>query len=311
MKTIPGPEAFKATLRNKARKFADREDARFQDGFIFPQIDPGFSISKSQSVFTIGSCFARNVEEVLLAQGITVPTAHFTAPNDEAPGRPNRVLNQYNPGTMLQCVQAATQPVDTRALYAKGDEAVDCLLATGSRPVARARAMERRQQIVDLYKSGLDQSEVVVVTLGLVEAWYDLKDGIYLNEAPPPPLINADPDRFEFRQLDVPTSQALIFEMTERLLEGGRRKIVMTVSPVPLQVTFAGGDALMRNNYSKSVLRIVAEMATQTFADVDYFPSYEIIVTAGLRSFGADNVHVRPQVVERVVNHMVSLYVKG
>lgn len=312
MKTVPGPEAFSSALRNKARKFPNREDPRFQDGFIFPQIDPGFSIARSQSVYTIGSCFARNVEEVLLAQGITVPTAHFSAPNEEAPGRPNRVLNQYHPGTMLQCIQATTQPVDERALYAKGDdgEVVDSLLATGGRPVARDRAMERRQQIVDLYKSGLDKSEVVVITLGLVEAWYDLKDQIYLNEAPPPPLIRSDPDRFEFRQIDVSNSKAMIFEMIERLLEGGRRKIVITVSPVPLQVTFAGGDALMRNMFSKSVLRIVAEMATQAFPDVDYFPSYEIIVTSGLPAFGNDNVHVRPMVVEKVVNHMVSLYVR-
>lgn len=310
MKAIPGPEAFRSTLRNKARKFPDKDDLRFKDNFIFPKVEPGFSISKSQSVFTIGSCFARNVEEVLLEQGITVPTAHFSAPKEEAPGRPNRVLNQYNPGTMLQCVKAAGQPVDERALYAKGEsEVVDCLLATGSRPVTKARALERRQQIVELYGNGLDKAEVVVVTLGLVEAWYDLKDEIYLNEAPPPSLINSDSDRFEFRQLGIEECRAMVFEMIERLLQGGRRKIVMTVSPVPLQATFAGGDAVTRNCYSKSVLRITAELAMQAFDDVDYFPSYEIIITSGLRSFGADNVHVRPKVVEMVVNQMVSLYV--
>ena len=100
----------------------------------------------------------------------------------------------------------------------------------------------------------------------------------------------------------------MVFELIERLVESGRRKVVLTVSPVPLQVTFAGGDAVMRNSYSKSVLRVVAELASQAFADVDYFPSYEIITASGLRSFGEDNVHVRPRVVANVVNHMLSLY---
>lgn len=314
MKTIPGQEAFQGAIRNKARKFPDREDARFDDRFIFPAHEPSFSISKDQSVFTIGSCFARNVEEALLAQGISVPTAHFEAPQDEAPGRANRVLNQYNPGTMQQCIEAMDRPVDDRSLYAQntsppGGDVVDGLLATGTRRVSQARAMERRQQIVDLYKSGLEQSEIVVVTLGLVEAWYDLESELYLNEAPPPKWINAHPKRFEFRQLGVEESRRMIFDMIERLLAGGRRKMVMTVSPVPIQTTFAGGDAVVRNSYSKSVLRIVAELAAQEFADVDYFPSYEIITTTGLTAFGRDNVHVRPVVVERVVNHMVSLYV--
>lgn len=310
MKTIQGPEAFASTLRNKMRKFPNREDARFDEGLIFPAVTPGFSIPHDGAVFTIGSCFARNVEEVLQARGITVPTAHFAAPHDEAPGRPNRVLNQYNPGTMLQCVRNAGRKPDEAGLYSTGlHEVVDSLLATGSRPVKTARARERRSQISDLYHSGLEQAQTVVITLGLVVAWHDAEAGIYLNEAPPRKLIDKHPGRFEFRQLGVEDCRAMIFELLERLLENGRRRAILTVSPVPLQVTFAGGDAVTRNAYSKSVLRVVAELAAHSFADVDYFPSYEIITTAGLQAFGQDNVHVRPAVVERVVNHMVQLYV--
>lgn len=309
MLKIPGPEAFVSTLRNKSRKYPDRKDTRFSEDYIWPAVQPGFRMAPKQTVFTIGSCFARNVEEELVRKGLNVPTQAFSAPHEEAPGRPNRVLNQYNPATMLQAVRGIETGPDSRGLYpAEPGKCLDALLSTGSRPVTTSRAAERREQIDRLYREGLAAADVVVITLGLVEAWYDAEDDIYLNEAPPHPFIKSSGDRFEFHQLGVSECQRMVFELIERLVESGRRKVVLTVSPVPLQVTFAGGDAVMRNSYSKSVLRVVAELASQAFADVDYFPSYEIITASGLRSFGEDNVHVRPRVVANVVNHMLSLY---
>lgn len=308
---LPGAKTFASTLRNRSRKFPGRTDPRHAQDLLFPDVRPGFGISRQDSVFTIGSCFARNVEEVLLAEGITVPTASFAAPREEAPGRPNRILNQYNPGTMLQCVKAMDEEMDEAGLYRMDDGRVlDCLLATGSRPVSPQRARERRGQVRDLYISGLARSEFVVITLGLVEAWYDRADNIYLNEAPPRKLLDTDPGRFELHQLGVPEARDMVFQMLERLLENGRRKVILTVSPVPLQVTFAGGDAVVQNAYSKAVLRVVADLAAREFEDVDYFPSYEIVTSGGLQSVGDDNVHVRPAVVEKVVRYMVSRYIQ-
>lgn len=133
---------------------------------------------------------------------MSVPTAGFSAPREEAPGRPNRILNQYNPGTMLQCIQAAGQKADARALYetANPELVLDSLLATGSRPVARARAMERRTQINTLHHEGLAQADTVVITLGLIEAWYDHEHGVYLNEVPPRPLLGKNAPVPAFRE---------------------------------------------------------------------------------------------------------------
>jgi len=241
-----------------------------------------------------------------------LPTLGFEAPQEEAPGRPNRILNQYNPATMLQAVQSASTDIGRRGIYDIGrGSCVDTLLATGSREVSRERALERRAQINKLYCAGLNDASVVIITLGLVEAGYDSEDEVYLNEAPPHKLIKSTGDRFEFHQLGVSESASMISQLLEALLVNRERNVILTVSPVPLQVTFAGGDALIRNSYSKSVLRVVAEMMSQKFGAVDYYPSFEIIVTAGLRSFGEDNVHVRPKVVSDVVNHMVGLYTDG
>ncbi|MCA1336737.1 GSCFA domain-containing protein [Pseudooceanicola marinus] len=316
-------------LRNPARRYPDRSDARSAGGMLRPQITPSFHLAPNGGVFTIGSCFARNVEDALIAAGLEVPTTAFSAPLEEAPGRPNRLLNQYNPATMLQCLRDAETGETGAGLYrlptaagadqgeagqaaAEDQEMVqDCLLATGGRAVARARALERRAQIRRLYAEGLASCDTVVVTLGLVECWFDQFEGIYLNEVPNRRLLRAEPERFVFRRLDTATCRDMLFEMMDRLVTEGGQRVLLTLSPVPLQATFVEGDAIMRNAYSKAVLRVVAEEVAEQFDGVDYFPSYEMVTSMGLAAFDNDNVHVRPAVVSEVIAHMTAHYLRG
>lgn len=306
---LEGDKAFSTTLRNKQRNFPGNTDTRSEDGLIFPNLTPGLQIAPGSSVFTIGSCFARNVEEALVACGLDVPTARFSAPEDEAPGRPNRILNQYNPATMLQCVAEAGAAAHDRALYpAAQGQVIDPLLATGSRAVSTERAIERRTEINTLYGTGLAKSETVVITLGLIETWFDHDSGLYLNEAPKHQAVKADPGRWEFRRLTVEEACEMTRQLVDAVRDGGRRGVVLTVSPVPLQVTFAGGDAVVANAYSKAVLRVVAETICSDFQRVDYVPSYEVVTSGGLRSFGDDQVHVRPKVVSKIIEWMIDHY---
>lgn len=302
-----GADVLAAALQNPGRKYPGREDVRFDDFLILPNVAPSFQIALGSSVFTIGSCFARNVEEELLARGLTVPTAAFSASQDEVPGRPNRVLNQYNPATMLQCIKGDVEG----GLYAVGDGLVaDCLLSTGRKPVTMDRALERRAEVTKLYRDGLAASDTVVITLGLVETWMDLEAGVYLNDTPPPALVREMPDRFAFRRLSVTDCVAMLTEMLELLTHDRDRKVLLTVSPVPMRVTFADTDAVAANGYSKAVLRVAAEEVCAQFAGVDYFPSFESVTTAGFRAMGQDNVHVKPATVARIVDHMLDLYLQ-
>jgi hypothetical protein len=305
-----GERAFKKALSNRQRNYPGRDDARSLGQMILPSFEPGFRVPAGASVFTIGSCFARNVERALLARGIDVPTAGFSAPHDEAPGQPNRILNQYNPATMLQCVRAAGQPADAAGLYEppSGEGVIDPLLATGTRAVTHERALERRKEINDLYAEGLAASDVVVVTLGLIETWFDQEAGLALNEAPLLRACKAESGRWMFHRLEVDEVREMVAALLDAL-EAGRRNIVLTVSPVPLQVTFAGGDAVTANAYSKAVLRVVAEELSRSVPGVDYFPSFEAVTSAGLAAYGEDQVHVRSAVVDRIVGAMTAAYV--
>ncbi len=46
----------------------------------WPRINPSFQISSGATIFTIGSCFARNIEDHLKLLGYSVPTLDYRAP---------------------------------------------------------------------------------------------------------------------------------------------------------------------------------------------------------------------------------------
>jgi hypothetical protein len=86
-----------------------------------------------------------------------------------------------------------------------------------------------------------------------------------------------------------------------------RAQIVFTVSPVPLVATAEpGANVLSATTYSKSVLRVAAETMRRRFANVHYFPSYEIITGAFNR--GAYYAGDLRNVVESGVAHVMKLF---
>src|SRR5205814_997770 len=112
---------------------------------------------------------------------------------------------------------------------------------------------------------------------------------IFLNRMPPLDILKRSGARYALRILDVHESIALL-ENAIAALTSMAKKVLLTVSPVPLQTTFTGQDAVVANNYSKSVLRVCAQNLFMKYSNVDYFPSYEIALSAGVGGFHKDNV---------------------
>jgi hypothetical protein len=278
----------------------------------FPHVKPSFQISASSSVFTIGSCFARNVEAVLVKMGVAVPSYDFSVPEGEVAGVKNRALNQYNTGTMADILHMTLVENEIHGgLFEVSDGLFGDSLLSGTfeNPVPLNRARERRADVLKLYREGLAKSDTVVITLGLSECWYDLEDKVYLNALPTMRILRKFPDRFEFRTLGVKSSYEKVCEIVEHLNRDRKRNIVLTVSPVPLVSTFSSQDAVSANGASKAILRVVAEEIVSNYDNVDYFPSYEMVTSAGFSSYKDDLIHVDGQVVSRIVKFMAGLYV--
>jgi len=181
------------------------------------------------------------------------------------------------------------------------------MLHVFSTPVTETRLKQRRDEIANLYKKILD-SDVLILTLGLVECWYDNKSACFLNKAPSKALIAENPERFVFCRLD---SDDVVSKMTKaiELLNSFKNiNIILTVSPVPLEASFHPTGAVISNCYSKAVLRVASDLLVNKFDNVDYFPSFEIVNSLGINAFGEDNIHVRWDVVKHVTQYMIKTY---
>ncbi len=314
MKTMPAQNAFDNLMMGiRAKNYSMPNKSNpdlFSNGILFPSINPRFQISKNEKIFTIGSCFARNIESLLIRYGADVPVSSFDLPPGEIDYPAAHILNEYNAGTILQRIEATLGQFDygtEKGIEETKQGYIDLFLHIHSKPVTLERLIERRGQISELYKQLL-QSDTVIITLGLIECWYDTRYECYLNKAPSRTIARADPSRFEFRRMDVDDVYSRMHSAINLLNKKGRKKIILTVSPVPVEATFSGDDIVAANSYSKSVLRVACQKLKDVFDNVEYFPSFEMVMSGGSNSFHDDNTHVDGPVVEAVTAHMLKRF---
>ena len=270
---------------SRKEKWPTREETDNRlEPLCLPELNPRFKFDKQISIFTIGSCFARNIEEYLQRIGMRLPTMSFSAPPSEMPGaeRATGLLNKYTPPAILSELRFALDPsyelelddhfIDT------GDGSVIDLHLPSYTAVSLERARERRLEFKALFEKAAD-CELVIITLGLIECWKDLKHDVFIAQQPPPRVYTKNRDRFVFHRLDFATSFQMVDQAVQLILATRPdKKILMTTSPVPLGRTFTDADVITANMYSKSVLRAVAEEIMIKYSDVDYFPSYETVM---------------------------------
>lgn len=286
---------------------------------VFPAVSPGFEIKADDVIFTIGSCFARNIEKHLSAKGYDVPAAHFVVPEAELIGQNTAaLLNKYTPAAIYQEIEfnlrhhqrgiAALSAEDIAPFLVEDTEGrvIDTQLH-GFVGVSPERALERRNEFFQLYRK-LASADVFVLTLGHIECWFDSKNGLFIQDIPTP-RMRADAGRYGFLQMGYDQS----FDYISRSIELVRAanpaiKIIITTSPVSLNRTFSGDDVIVANLFSKSILRAVAGEVSRRHG-VDYFPSYEsVMLTRKHDIFENDLAHVRSDFVGKIMDRVVENY---
>ena len=278
--------------------------------FFEPLIAPEFAISPDDRVFAIGSCFARGVEGALESLGVDVVsrTDVFDHLPIRATGYPIGYTNKYNIEAIRNELRWALEP---------GEEFPrDSLLRLPdgrfqdphASPILEysdeVNTIERHRLLTKLTRE-VASCRIVVVTLGLIEAFLDTTTGLYTNTTP---HLTADPDRFRFRVLSYEQIMDRLEEVYKLLSTHGHPdvRIVVTVSPVPLEATFTGQDVVLANTVSKAVLRAAVGAWTPRHENVHYFPSYEIVMNSDKAAvWEKDGRHVRPLFVRRIMDLFV------
>lgn len=144
-------------------------------------------------------------------------------------------------------------------------------------------------------------ANVVVITLGLIEAWRQPKTGNFYRQIPHPdvfPTCGA-----EFHRLTVAEMVDDLRRIRAALRRHTRVELIVTVSPIPLYSTMTGLDVRVANCESKSRVRAAVSEFVDEFPDVHYFQSYEIVSTAeSLSDFmKEDGRHVHAHAVDYIV----------
>lgn len=318
IKTFSLETAFANRKADIARWPSDPESQALRFSPIArPAFDAPFKIGDSDFVFTVGSCFARNIEKQLAANGFDFAARYFELSHDESDFKGvdvSGVLNKYVVFSILNDLRFALDPAcpftDEHYVELRGGKWWDPHLNNVITPADKERVLARRQKVTSYFKTAA-QADVFIMTLGLAEAWFDTKTGLYANGTPPATIQRTEPERFEFHVLDYNQIVQALDEIHAVLNEFGKPgiKILATVSPVALKSTFSGEDGMVANTYSKSVQRAAVAAFVAKHDNVAYFPSYES-VTLSERSHAwmPDQLHASDEIVRYNVLAMMGAY---
>ena len=112
----------------------------------------------------------------------------------------------------------------------------------------------------------------------MTETWRHKVDGAVYPLAPGVVAGKMKPTIYEFVNFGISQVVNDMQVFINKLVRvNPQAKIILTVSPVPLIATYENRHVLVSNTYSKSVLRVAAEVIIKRNTCCDYFPSYEII----------------------------------
>jgi hypothetical protein len=302
--------------------FWSRSVASIPRGEVDPVGEFDLRIDAKTKVATAGSCFAQHIARHLREAGFNyfVPESGHPLLDQATREAHNygvfscRYGNIYTARQLLQLIKRAYGRFSPEEdLWVKGPEAVLDPFRPRVQPggfISEAEMRADRAQHLAAVRRMFETLDVFVFTLGLTECWRSRVDGAVFPLCPGVEGGEFDAEKHEFYNQPVEDVVADLVEFRQLLRKANpAAQTILTVSPVPLIATAQPGEqVLSATTYSKSVLRVAAEMLRRRFDDVHYFPSYEVITGAFNRGayFAADLRNV----VEVGVDHVMKLFMR-
>ncbi len=69
---------------------------------VWPECTPSFKINKKNEIFTISSCFIRDIEEHLANLGYKIPMMNFSVPKTERKAPRAGIFNKFSPPAIFR-----------------------------------------------------------------------------------------------------------------------------------------------------------------------------------------------------------------
>jgi hypothetical protein len=284
-------------------------------------IGTSFSIARTDAVVTAGSCFAQHVARYLSSHSFNFLVTEPLCPNFDAGACAvfnyglftARYGNVYTARQLRQLLERAYGLFEPLSVSwdLEGGRVVDPFrpqIQPGGFMCERELQLERISHF-EAIRTAVETMDVFIFTLGLTEAWLDQRDGAVFPLAPGVAGGTYDPEIHAFHNFHV---QQVVEDLQRSIdfirAKNDRVRLIITVSPVPLNATAIDRHVLVSTTYSKAILRVAAEQICNQNQNCDYFPSYEIITAPHVRGayYGEDCREVLPAGVE----HVMGLFLK-
>jgi hypothetical protein len=273
-----------------------------------------FAVPGGARIATAGSCFAQEVGKALLK----LPEVEFFQTERNVADQPMfsalygniytaRQLRQlyFESLGLTQPIHIAWQRDDGRwvdamrpAMFREGFDSPADVAAERDRHLSSVRRL-------------FTECAVFIFTLGLTEAWVSSSGDTVFPIAPGVVAEDVSSGTYRFHNFtyDEVLEDVGVF-IDQLLLINPNVRCILTVSPVPLVATFTDEHVLVATTHSKSILRAVCSAAEARWANVFYFPSYEIIsghYNSGAY-YNANKRTIAPAGVEHVMEVFRSTY---
>jgi hypothetical protein len=306
-------------------KTAGNSNKKWSNLFKFKKLTlVPIDIKKESKFYFIGSCFAEYLRMSMERETArdfypAFKELKFDSKNEMADtiniGKFH--MNYYSSASILQEFQRSWYgnsqwpPIEVQNLYIKdGKKVLESGAICYQDPYRREVFANSSNQILNLssnisecVKTGLKNANVFVITLGLVEIFRSKKTGLVFNQFPGYSGAGYTSEHLEFHRqsaVEVITDLKNIVNLIKNI--SNDNKIVFSVSPVPLQMTFSQEDVFIANMYSKSTLRSAVESVIDPDRGVYYFPSYEIALNIGSDFFQErDMRHAKEKYVDLII----------
>jgi len=277
---------------------------------INPQGPVKFKLRSDAKIASAGSCFAQRIAERISRFGLS----YFIAEEQAAPYAA-RYGNVYSSVQLQQLLERALGTFDP---LERAWETPDGRLLDPFRPRIEPNGFatladledDRREHLVAVRRL-FSELDVFIFTLGLTEVWTDARDGAVFPTCPGRGRGVFDPRRHIFRNLDVSaTAEGLevFLDLLRRLNPGA--KVILTVSPVAIAATMEQMHVVRASMFTKSVLKVAAEMVARRHENVDYFASFDLVMQnlGDEKLFADDGRHVLDEAADRVTSLLASSY---
>ena len=234
-------------------------------------------IEHSDSILSLGSCFATNIAQRLLERKFKVCNS------------PTGIL--FNPASIARSLElmSTCYQVSENDVFLSGELYSSYLFHSHFSSTNKQEAIERMQQAINAGNKALSSADYLIITLGT--AWvYRLKStGEVVANCHKQPSAN-----FSRELLSVDE----IVEALESIHDHCSAELILTISPVRHI-----GEGMEDNSLSKALLRVaVAEFIKRHPERTTYFPSFEILIDdlRDYRFYDNDLVHPSTMAIDYV-----------